>query len=46
MWLIFLTRSNELESREEQLPNKIWCRDLFIEHLNEIEAMDGTSNQN
>ena len=44
MWLIFLTCSNELEPREEQLPDIMWCRDPFMEQLNEIEEMDGNKN--
>ena len=43
-WLIFLKCSNELEPREEQLPDIMWCRDPFMEQLNEIEKMDGTRN--
>ena len=45
----FLTCSNEPPSdqssnepsEEERLPEITWCRDPFIEQLNEIEAMDG-----
>ena len=45
----FLTCSNESlsdqtsnePSEEERLPEITWCRDPFIEQLNEIEAMDG-----
>ena len=44
MWLIFLTCSNTLRTREEQLPDIMWCRDPFIEQLNEIEEMDGARN--
>ena len=48
MYLIILTFSNELEQHdhEEQLPDIMWCRDPFMEQLNEIEALDGTRNQN
>ena len=35
--------SNE-PSEEECLPDIIWCRDPFMEQLNEIEAMDGIKN--
>ena len=33
----------ESHDHEEQLPDIMWCRDPFMEQLNEIEAMDGTS---
>ena len=41
---IFFICSNELEPCEEQLPDIMWCRDPFMEQLNEIEATDGTRN--
>ena len=44
MWLIFLSCSNNLEPCDEQLPDIMWCRDPFIEQLNEIEEMDGARN--
>jgi len=33
-----------LEPHEEQLPDIMWCRDPFMEQLNEIEEMDGNAN--
>ena len=46
---MFITCSNEPPpdcssnepSEEECLPDIMWCRDPFIEQLNEIEALDG-----
>ena len=32
---------NDQPSDEQHLPDIKWCRDPFMEQLNEIEAMDG-----
>ena len=35
-------RSNE--QHEERLPDVMWCRDPFMEELNEIEALNDINN--
>ena len=38
----FLTCSNE--HTEERLPDIMWCREPFMEELNEIEALNDINN--
>ena len=41
-YICILYYSND--QSEEHLPNIMWCRDTFMENLNEIEALNDTKN--
>ena len=44
MLLHFLSCTYSNEQPEEHQPDKMWCREPFMEELNEIEALNDIKN--